>query len=95
MGQAEGCTVNTKTKYFEMRIPTDPEIPTHRICSYSQAVPKVDFIYKEIELMDGHIIEPCGSKRPLLPSDSCAQTWGSPRHLLINGWNYKVTFKGK
>ena len=47
-----------------MRIPTDPEIPTHRISSYSQAVPKVDLIYKEIELMDGHIIEPCGNKRP-------------------------------
>jgi len=27
-------------------------------------VPKVDFIYKEIELMDGHIIEPCRNKRP-------------------------------
>ena len=24
----------------------------------------MDFIYKEIELMDGHIIEQCGSKRP-------------------------------
>ena len=60
----KGALSIPKPSLFEMRIPTDPETPTHRISSYLQSVPKVDFIYKEIELMDGHIIEQYGNKRP-------------------------------